>query len=140
LIIPRDRSDDEFELVLRTIRRGHPVVDAMPVYAPGNYLVFRVYEAARKLRSCGRPRIAAVVIDDQTWHNFELPLRNRWINWRVPRFLGDEAGWVTFLAEQRARYPHIEAELQEVIRSLDAVWILRLRDGYQLSLEYQEQP
>ncbi len=77
---------------------------------------------------------------DQTWHGFHLPLGYGWIDWHVPHFLQGEAAWVEFLAEQRARYPNIEAELAGTIRSLNRIWILRLRDGYELTPEYEEHP
>ena len=68
-----------------------------PVHAPGNYLLFRVYEAAKKLSTLPAPRIAVIVVDDQAWHNFELALSQGWICWDAPAFLGDETTWQTFL-------------------------------------------
>lgn len=125
------QGTDDFELILRSVKAGEPIADSLPVMAPPNYLLFRVYQAAKHLVAVPRPRIVILVIDEQTWANFHLPLRHNWINWTTPAFLGDEPGWRKFMEETvRPQYPNIEADLAPALSELDAVWILRLRPGY----------
>lgn len=116
---------------------GRAAFDTAPVYSPPNYLLFRVYEAARRLSRCQGPRAVVVVINALAWHSFALPLRNHWIRWEAPVFLPPDDDWTAFLNGQRARYPNLEAEMATLVPSLDQLWIMRVTGEYEYSLEYQ---
>jgi hypothetical protein len=125
-----------FALVVRSLVAGRPIADALPVYAPPNYLLLRVYEAAKRLDRVRRPRIATIVVDERSWHNLVFPLQNRWIDWAAPSFMGNERGWQQFFSSEiLPRFPRITEELAEVVRKLDAVWILRLHPEYRFRFE-----
>jgi hypothetical protein len=50
--------------------------------------------------------------------------------------LDDE--WAQFLESQRTRYPGIDTDMADVVRSLDRLWILRLDSQYDCELTYDE--
>lgn len=107
-------------------------------YGAVNYLLFRVYEAALSLCHCTGSKIAAVVIDAQAWYGLDLPLKDRWLNWKMPSFLPtEEEDWNEFLRKQRDCHPAIDSELQNVVRKLERVWIMKLNSGYEYSLEHE---
>ncbi len=111
------------------------------VYGSVNYLVFRVYEAAKKLRRSSGLKSVVVVIDAQAWCAFDRQLKERWLNWDAPSFLQTtETDWNQFLEQQREAYPAIDSELSDVFRELKSVWVLRLNSGYEYSLEYEYRP
>jgi hypothetical protein len=129
-------QDDDFEMILRSMTE-EPSGGAVSAYSGINYLLFRVYEAAKQLAGFQGSRIALAVVDDLTWWRFELPLRDGWIDWANPRFLNDDPTWSTFLQEKRLRYPKLEFELASVLGAIDAAWIVRRSHGYQYHLEYE---
>ena len=67
-------EDGDFTMLLRSMG-GYPAVGAISVYQPINYLLFRVYEAARQLEATNNSKNAVIVIDEISWHRFDLQLR-----------------------------------------------------------------
>jgi hypothetical protein len=114
---------------------GRPAADSVPIYAPLNYLLFRVYEAARRLQASQRRRVVVVVISTLAWHHFDLPLGKQWIKWDSPTFLPADGNWAIFLDKQRSRYPDLEPEMAIMIPSLDRLWIMQMSGEYEYSLE-----
>jgi hypothetical protein len=105
-----------------------------------NYLLFRAYEAARRLQHCPVTGIAAVVIDALSWRWFARPLEERWIQWNAPAFLeaGDE--WAQFLETKRKNYPELGTELTPVISALNHLWVFRRTDEDEYELEHEASP
>lgn len=127
----------DFQQVLQALA-GSMVAEPGGVYEPANYLLFRVYEAARRPWPSGRGRVVAVVISELAWRAFALPLRNHWISWGAPAFLKtDEADWHAFLKGQRTRYPDLEADMARVVPSLDQLWIMRVTGHHEYVLEHE---
>lgn len=93
------------------------------VPGPINYLIFRIYEAAKQLQRAHANRTAAVIIDYDAWFRFELGFGS--INWKNPEFLA-AAGeqWDAFIAKQNEKYPQLTNELAETICSLDSIWVI----------------
>lgn len=133
------QETDHFQTVLRALA-GQPAAGVGSPYGAVNYLLFRVYEAARRLQLSSTSRIAVVVIDALAWHAFEAQLEDRWVRWNQPAFLAADGEWAQFLQSQRARYPHIDADLSDVVRTLDRIWVLRMDSQYECVLEYDERP
>jgi len=129
-------EDDDFEMILRSMAEG-PSGGAVSAYSGINYLLFRVFEAAKQLAQFDGHRVAVAVIDDLTWWRFERPLENHWIDWENPTFLGHDAAWGMFTKEQEGRYPNLKAELSSVVGGIDAAWILRRSYGYEYHLEHE---
>lgn len=129
-------EDDDFTSVLKSLA-DQPAAGPVSPYAAANYILFRAYEAARQLHGMSCDRIAVVVVDDPTWHRFNLQLGNGWIDWTKPSFFPADEVWERFLECQQNRYPDLAADLQPTLASLKAVWILRMSHGYQYNLEVE---
>jgi hypothetical protein len=129
-------EDTDFTMGLNSLA-DRSAVNSVSPYAAANYLLFRAYEAGKQLAHRSGSRIAVVVVADETWWRFDMQLRNGWIKWASPRFLGGDQGWEKFLRRQRPRYPDLPADLRTVISGLDAVWILRKATGYQYHVEHE---
>jgi hypothetical protein len=129
-------ENDDFALILDSIA-GRPAAGSASPYDAADYLLFRVYEAAKQLQRTDIDRIAVVVVEDLTWDSFEVQIEERWIDWNSPKFFFRNA-FGKFLEGQRARYPDLPDDLQPTLRSLNAVWILRQLEGYQYHQEFEE--
>jgi len=129
-------EDQDFKMILRSLA-DEPAVTSVSPYVAMNYLLFRVYEAAKQLGRIDGPRIAVAVIDDTTWWRFEWPLENQWIDWVNPSFFDWDVEWEAFLKGQKGRYPDLRSELGSVLRGVDEVWIVRRSSGYEYHLEYR---
>lgn len=130
-------QDGDFGIILRSLANQSAVASVSP-YDAANYLLFRVYEAAKQLQRSTSERIAIVVVEDLTWFRFKLQLNDGWINWDNPQFFSGH-DWGGFLERQRIRYPDIANDLQPGLKSLNAVWILRQSKGFQYHIEFQKQ-
>jgi len=105
-----------------------------------NYLLVRVYEAAKQLRSRAESRTAVIVVTHQfAWSRFELQLREGWVDWRNPAFVGFEPQPKVWLAQN---FPTLSPELPRdlgIIRELDRLLILRQNGDLTLSLMHEIQ-
>jgi len=128
-------ENEDFALLLASLA-GHSAGGPVSPYDAANYLLFRVYEAAKQLQRSVCDRIAVVVVEELTWFRFELQLNDGWIDWAHPNFFSGHA-WEGFLAHQRTRYPNLLDDLQPILRSLNAVWILRQSEGYRYHREFE---
>lgn len=129
-------EDRDFEMIVHSLAQ-EPSGGPVSAYASINYLLFRVYEAARQLAGFRGRRIAVAIIDDPTWWRFNLQLRKGWLDWTNPEFLNYDAPSETFLQRQEERYPALRTELPSIVGSIDAVWVLRKSHGYEYHLEYE---
>jgi hypothetical protein len=130
------QEDSDFEAIVANLH-GPPKVQIKDLYAAANFVAFRVYEAAKQLVRLDGRRIVLLVVNEIAWHNVEFQLRGDWIDWRNAKlFDANSTSWRAFLVAQRERYPDLDEELPAAIRSLHDVWILKLRDGYELSQEF----
>ena len=131
------RSDEQFGLVLESLERGAAGRWGTSDDIPVNFLLLKVYEAAKQLQRSSRSRrVAVVLIDDLAWRRFELPLQEKWVNWRNPSFYEGDHQWQAFLKEQRERFPDIDDDLGPALRSLDALQIFRCSAGFEFTWEF----
>lgn len=100
-----------------------------------NFLILKVFDAARQLRSASGRTVAVVVIDDLAWYRFQVVLRDGMIEWNAPAFLPASSTWGEFLGQKRQGDPNLLSELAPTIRSLSEVWILRITKDLELTLE-----
>lgn len=118
---------------MKSLRGENPVRGLSP-YGAVNYLLFRAYEAAKQLqRTNATGRVALVVIDELTWFTFETQLKDGWIDWKNPAFIGVND---SFIDNERNENPSLDAELGPVLRSIDSVWILERSDGRQFTRRF----
>ncbi len=114
-----------FELGVAANLRGGVAGSSMPVYPPLNYLLFRLYEAFKKLYSASDHRIAVVIITDYTEY-FEVPFEESWIDWRRPKFIRGGGGIEPFLQDKFVDNPWLEEDVQRYIASIDEIWIFQV--------------
>ena len=129
------QRDEEFEQVVKALT-GLPAGGVGPTHLGYNYLIFRVYEAAFKLKEMTKRRIAIVVIDNLAWTFFHIPLRYGWIDWKQPVFFDVGEEWNSFLQEKKKRYPNIESDLAGTINGLNELWIVVRGNGYAYSTRF----
>jgi hypothetical protein len=127
-------QDIDFSMIVRSMAEGPSAYTVSP-YAAINYLLFRIYEAAKQLVQYNGHKIAVAVIEDLTWSRFQLQLKNRWIDWRKPDFLPGDPEWQTFMDQQKK--PSLNTELRQVLGRLDAAWVIRRTYGYEYQLVYE---
>ena len=128
-------ENDDFGLILESLA-GYSAAGSVSPYDAANYLLFRVYEAAKQLQRIACHRVAVLVVEELTWFRFEAQLSDGWIDWVNPKFFAGHA-WGGFVARQHTRYPNLLDDLRPALGSLDAVWILRQSEGYQYHREYE---
>jgi len=131
------QEDSDFEAIVASLH-GPAAVQIRDLYAAANYMLFRVYEAAKQLQQFEGRRIVLIVVNEIAWHAVEFQLRGNWIDWRDAKLLeAKSTSWQAFIEEQRKRYPRMDGELSAVIRSVDDIRIFKLRYGFELSEEFR---
>lgn len=113
-----------------------PTANWLGVYSPIDYLLFRLYEAARKLRDTREKRIAVAIVSDYDV-SYKIPLSKEWIDWKNPKFLKRDSEIQIFLSDQYSKNQNLDAELKNFINGLSEIWILRYKDSFELQLEHQ---
>lgn len=106
------------------------------VYSPIDYLLFRLYEAARQLQNARTNRIAVAVVEDYNV-SYKIPLSEGWIDWKNPSFLERDSEIQEFLSIQYEKNPNLDADLKTFVTGLSEIWILRYKDFFELKLEHR---
>jgi len=134
-------EDEDFALILESLAGG-PAIRTVSQYDAANYLLFRMYEAAKQLERLSCDRIGVVVVEDMAWPRFDSPLRNGWVEWKNPKFFPSPPcsdAWKQFFTDKvRPRYPEIENDLEPALKNLSAIWILRKSGSYEYHREIEE--
>jgi hypothetical protein len=134
------QQTDDFCKVVEALNTGQPACSFRSLYGAINYVLFKVYEAARSLQHSSTSKRAIIVVDAQSWGALDVTLKHGWLNWEAPAFLRtEEEDWNMFLEKLRASQPTIDKDLADVVRTLERVWIMRLGNEYEYSLEYEYQ-
>ena len=110
-----------FELnraAFQTTTAGH-----LGVYSPVDYLVFRLFEAAVKLKESSARRIAVAIVSDYQI-SYQIPLSENWVDWKRPKFLRRDTEIDEFLAKQYAANPGLDADMESAIPLLGEIWIM----------------
>ncbi len=127
----------EREVLFELIRDSYTnaIVGRLGVYSPIDYLIFRVYEAARQLQSASTHRIAVVVLSDYNL-SYKIPLSEGWVDWANPSFLKRDPEIQDFLDRQYTKNPDLDADLKTFITGLNEIWIMRYKSKFGLHLEH----
>lgn len=123
------RRDEEFEQTVKAFK-GLPAGGVGPTHLGCNYLLYRVYQSAFKLKHASKRRVAIAVIDNLAWISFHIPLQHSWIDWKRPSFFDVGKEWDSFLQEQKKRYPSIDTDLADTVNALNELWVV-VRDSGQ---------
>jgi hypothetical protein len=132
------QRNEDFQGLMKSLA-GHSVGGWVSPYSAANYLLFRVYEAARQLKRCKKPRVAAVVIDNIAWDTFELVIEDKWLRWDAAAFYPADREWEQFHQLKQDRYPRLDEELADALRTLDHIWIFRLDGEHRFTFQHEEQ-
>jgi hypothetical protein len=114
----------------------NPTAGGLGVYSPVDYLIFRLYEAARKLQETDAKRIAVAIVSDYDI-SYKIPLSEGWIDWANPGFLKRDSEIQVFLSDQYAKNRNLDADLRSYISALNEIWVLRYKDTFELQLEHR---
>lgn len=127
------QDDDTFEAIVESLKTG-PTPQTGDLKGSINYVVFRIYEAAKQLQATAKEgRHVAFVIDDLTLHTVGLQLKNNWINWSDAKLYNDAGEKAkAFVDEKRKEYPDLDKELAAVIRELEWITFIKIVDGFKL--------
>jgi len=125
-----------FELIRASFKNA--TAGSLGVYSPVDYLIFRVYEAARQLQSANTHRIAVVVVSDYDV-SYKIPLSEGWVDWANPSFLKRDPEIQNFLGCQYTKNPNLDADLKIFITGLNEIWIMSYKGAFDLKLEHRIQ-
>ena len=118
-------GDSEFTLLLDNDIFGG--FGDMPNAA--DFLLARIYEAAKQLAGFSGSKIVAVVIDEfMAWPIFQAALRFDRVDWQDLKLRSQDTNleWMTYPEGLRKSHPRMDVELGNVISSLNEVRIFVL--------------
>ena len=128
------QEDSDFLAVVNSLAGGAGAGNAS-LYAASDFMLFKVYSAAKQLQMFTKTRIVFLVISDMAWDLLELPLKEDWMQWQSPRFYNNDQVWQDFFQEEKKKYPDIENDLQTAFNSMMELWIVRCKNGFEYSKE-----
>jgi len=118
-------EDWQFEVTLKSLQSGKAVAGGFSVYC--NYILFRIYEAAKQLEKFSGDRYVFIVISNLTWGNSEMAIECNWI--RHPLHFFEFSKWKgnvsDSFAESINKYPNIEKEINEVLNQIKELWLIK---------------
>ena len=79
-------------------RGAGAAVDSVSACNGINYLLFRLFEAAKQLDGVASRRVAVAVVEDLTWWRVDSQLKNQWLDWTEPQFLSPDVDWKRFIS------------------------------------------
>lgn len=122
------QKDEDFLAVVENLAGKGKVLTLSP-YASSDFILFKVYEAAKQLQGFTKTRVVFLVISEIAWFNLEKILSENWMQWESPRFYNSDPAWKDFLQGQKKRYPDIEEDLSNVLSSVAVLWIIKDERG-----------
>jgi hypothetical protein len=121
-------QDYRYEELLYSLESGEAVGGFFNICNGFNFLLFKIFEAAKQLGTCLDNRLVIIVVSGVDWDFLEMPVRDKWICSRPIRFSASASeDWSNFLSKKKRdnRFANIENELDETIGSLKGCWILQ---------------
>ena len=121
-------QDYRYNELQHSLRSGEAVSGFFNIYNGYNFILFKIFEAAKQLTKCKNSRLSLVVVDSVDWDFLEMPIRDKWINSRPIRFSDSaDRDWKEFLEQKKKekRFVTVENELDKAIGGLKECWILK---------------
>jgi hypothetical protein len=116
-------QDRDFESLMRMNVFG----GAVDLETAADFLLTRIYEAAKQLGDFPNRRIAIVVIDEcMAWPKFEAAVKFGRFDFNKPRLQSTNSEWLRFLEGLKKDYPQINHDLAPTISSVKEVRIFSL--------------
>jgi hypothetical protein len=126
------RDEALFDLGVEALGGGGVSFGHLSVYSPVDYLVFRIFEAAKQLSRFPGPKIVVAVLQEYDV-SYAIPLKESWIDWKNPAFIRKDGDIEKFLGEKYALLPNLDDELKRCISQVDQIWFYELSHGLTLT-------
>ena len=110
-----------FDLDVKALSGSGHSGDWISVYSPIDYMLFRVFEAARQLAFSGSPIVVVLILAEYDTY-FVIPISEHWIDWRNPKFFRKEVDIEDFLIKKYASNPDLDHEMKHHISRIDQIW------------------
>jgi hypothetical protein len=131
--------DEEFTIMMNSLQGRRPSGGLVPISFARNWIIFRVYEAAKQLSKFSKFRHAIIVVNQDTFtfaNNFGQEESMPWVDWKNAKLLVlENLGWQEFISKARIRYPNMDNDLGSTIATLNTLWIVRKANGHELSID-----
>lgn len=129
-----------FEIGVKAIGSPDGVAASyLSVYSPIDYLLFRLFEAAKQLEQSPNRKIAVAITEDYE-ASFRIPLSDSWVNWTYPKLFLKDNEIVPFIEAKKQQVPNLESEIIRRISSLDEIWIFSVKNNFEIHLMHRIKP
>lgn len=115
------QDETSFDLGVQALGANGVSVGSLPVYSPVDYMLYRVFEAARQLADARNRRVVVMILSNFDLY-YERPIDEGWIDWKAPKFLRMDGDITQFLEAQYSRNPSLDSDLKMYISQLDEIW------------------
>ena len=120
-------EDCRFEEDLKSMISGEAVGGHPNHYDGYNFILFKVYEAAKQLGEFQGDRYIFIVISNLAWSSLDIAIEDNWLQQYPSKFTNlASSKWKDFLSKQmKKKYPNIEKEINEVLNQIKELWIIK---------------
>ncbi len=127
------QRDDVFESVVVSLS-GSSGGGSISLYDLADYILLRVYEAAKQLEKQNLKRTVIIVISKTWWNFVDTQINEGWINWKSPSFYLKTPGIRSYINGQKYRYPQIYSDLLTTIKNLSSIFFVKENDDLNFSI------
>jgi hypothetical protein len=125
-------TDNATFLAIETSTTGVSVGVKDP-YTAADYLLSRLFEAAKQLEKFDGIRIAVAVIDNYTsWPTIRYGLNHGFVDWKAPKYFRSNATMKEHLEKLEKTYPKMDDEVARLLDIVNEIRIYRLVEEYRL--------
>lgn len=110
-----------FDLDVEALQGNGVSFGRLPVYSPVDYMLYRVFEAARQLADEHNRKVVVMILSNFD-RSYKLPIKEGWIDWKVPKFLRMDEDIDEFLEGKYIENPSLNDDLKKYISQLDEIW------------------
>ena len=111
----------------------------LSVYSPIDYLLFRLFKAAKQLERSPNRKIAVAIIEDYE-ASFHVPLSDSWIDWTHPELFLRDNMIVPFIQDRKRETPNLESEIIRRIPDLDEIWVFSVGNNFDIHRKHVIKP
>lgn len=115
------QDEVSFDLGVEAFQGNGVSVGRLPVYSPVDYMLYRVFEAARQLADKHNRRVVVMILSNYD-RFYKLPIKEGWVDWKEPKFLRMDKDIDEFLEAKYIENPGLNDDLKRYISLLDEIW------------------
>jgi len=131
-------DDATFLAIENSFSTGGVTVGFGDPYSASDYLLSRLFEAAKQLEKVNGRRLAVVVIDDYvSWPSFQFGLKHNFIDWESPVLFAQDERTRKHLNKLRTKHPHLDEEISRLSEMVNDIRIYRLLEEYKLEVKFE---